>query len=199
MCKSTIGHNLRQSYFRQMPFVTVKQARRLTGLSDHVVRKWLREIMLYGSETDKKKLIKKKGKWLLDLELVDKLAERDRPEESKPGEEEDKEHFGLPRLDHPLIGLLQRQLINKDQQMDRLHTHIDSLLERNRELNVMLHKLQQQFGDLGMSATQVVKDTGMEKSRNKPDWEGKRRPEQMSENPAEQLQEREFTQWLRSL
>lgn len=183
-----------------MPFVTVKQARKLTGLSDHIIRKWLREIILFGSERDKVCVRKEKGKWQMDLALVDKLAERDRPTEQKEKDEPTKEHFGLPRLDHPLIGLLQRQLINKDQQMDRLHNHIDNLLERNRELNVMLHKLQQQLAsEVDTNGSDPMKGASRSGEGNQGQEASPKTPESLSATVSPGSQLKDFSQWLRSV
>lgn len=181
-----------------MPFITVKDARKLTGLPDPVIRKWLRETILYGDKRDKDRIRKKKGKWRLDLALVDKLAERDRPKvpktEVQRAEAHGHELFGLPRLDHPLIGLLQRQLINKDEQITRIQNHMDALLERNRELNVMLHKLQQEMLSHGISFSSV--GTESDHSETSKDEEPENGQEEVGDSQS--LEFRAFASWLHS-
>jgi regulator of replication initiation timing len=50
-------------------------------------------------------------------------------------------------MDHTeiLITVLQEQLHAKDTQIMQINTHIENLLERNRELNVLLHNFQNQL------------------------------------------------------
>jgi regulator of replication initiation timing len=50
-------------------------------------------------------------------------------------------------MDHTeiLITVLQEQLHAKDTQIMQINTNIENLLERNRELNVLLHNIQSQL------------------------------------------------------
>lgn len=190
-------------------FVSIKEAKQLTGLKEWAIRKQIREIILYGSKKEKKSVEKRKGKWYVDLRKVDKLAYR---EKQVIREESEKSRPVAPAnpvspIAHNqsyadiLVNVLQEQLHSKDRQIGEIHNQMSTLLERNRELNVLLHNLQEQFATLGISSAQVPDHPIVETpADNLEETVFPSVQEELKGGPVKPASEaRKFEEWLRSL
>lgn len=132
----------------------------LSGASEFQVRGWVRQVKLYGSKKEKKQVLKKDGEYRLSLRLVDEMATKTAPVYLPPNPPQpplqppyaslpppNPTPFGHSHTDK-LIGILERQMEEKDKQISSLHLKLDGFLERLRELNVIVHDLQKKIQQL---------------------------------------------------
>lgn len=129
-------------------YCTVKEAASLTGATEWEVRTWIRQVVLYGTAKEQRLVEQRKGKWRIAMPLLDQLAEQHRPQhtgtDTPPRPIEAVAANGNNKYLDGFLETLQSQLKKKDLHIDALHNKLDSILERMRELNVIVNELQKQ-------------------------------------------------------
>lgn len=117
-------------------YLNIHEAATLTGRPTEEIRRIALGVISKGSDAEQA-LVKPSagGQWLLHTDLLEELMKIRASKQGKPN------HSSNDR--NMLMDILARQLETKDQQINRLQEQMTQMIERNREMNVMLHKLQQ--------------------------------------------------------
>lgn len=112
-----------------MEYVTIKKAVRLTNVSESTIRRLI-------AKSKRTKQVKKVGsQWLVSTELLSANYKLVKPKKSEVKNSPTPDNETLDLIVGETFTILKEQIKSKD-------TQINSLLERNRELNILLRESQ---------------------------------------------------------
>lgn len=122
-------------------YLNIEEAAALSGFQPQAIRRMIISVLSVGSKADKKLVKKsKKGNWKINADLLEKMVEapvqhNGNGREQSAGENGNRETWQM----------LSRQMEAKDKQISKLQEQMSQLIERNREMNIMLHRLQERL------------------------------------------------------
>jgi len=114
-------------------YFTITAASRLTGKPEHEIREELIALIAEGKKSSEGRYrIDEFGEWLVHSDLISKWKTKGRETRSSDMQSE-------------MFALLKSQMEAKDSQIFKLQEQMQAMIERIREMNVMLHEFQQQL------------------------------------------------------
>lgn len=180
---------------------TIPEAAQLAGIEERKLRSLVREIKLHGNKQQRKEIKFEKGEWEIGADLLEVLATQHQDNQvfssAPPSASSAAASVGANPYADRLIDLLEGQMAVKDEQIGSLHHKVDTLLERVRELNVIVHDLQKKLALPTAAAPQndYSPVPRPEPTQVTPDPE----PRQEAPRALETLPPQAFASWLQQL
>ncbi len=162
-------------------YFTISAASKLTGKPEHEIRAEL-IALLGGRDEASSRLfrIDEFGEWLVHRDLIRQW----KPE--KPRE-------AASDMQSEMFALLKSQMEVKDSQIAKLQEQMDHMIERIREMNVMLHEFQQQLSVATPAAP--LKEYAQRPEEEAKTSKGEAPKEETVESPREEAGS--FSEWLK--
>lgn len=182
---------------------TIPEAAQLAGIEERKLRSLVREIKLHGNKQQRKEIKFEKGEWEIGADLLEVLAVQHKDKSvyqqesnARPTTQHTTSAAVNPYADR-LIDLLEGQMAVKDEQIGSLHHKVDTLLERVRELNVIVHDLQKKLALQTATAPQT--DFSPAPRPEPTSVTQNPKPKQESHRALETLPPQAFASWLQQL
>ena len=179
-------------------FITIREATELTGKARITIRRLIKDLLLKDNP-EATQMIRKEQTgegFIYKISKAFLLKELEISEPDKPVKEQEKKEPAEPQgIIKEVLGALKEQLKVKDKQIEGLGNKIDNLIERDRETNIILNRLQEKVFFLEApqkkrETTQTTKET--EKAPESPPQPATSEVKEQPEKPKKPEKEKGF-------